>query len=110
MTFDEYQKQTAFTAIYPEAGEETLTAIQYCTLGLCGETGEAGNCVKKLLRDGDTPEKRKALSKELGDALWYLSQLCTELDTRLSDLAIENLAKLADRKERGVLQGNGDYR
>jgi NTP pyrophosphatase (non-canonical NTP hydrolase) len=110
MNFNEYQYHATQTAIYPDAGRGSVTALSYVSLGLAGEAGEIANKVKKLLRDGDTPEKRKAISKEIGDCLYYISQLCTELDTPLDYVARQNVNKLADRKERGVLQGDGDIR
>jgi NTP pyrophosphatase (non-canonical NTP hydrolase) len=50
------------------------------------------------------------LRDELGDVLWYLSALATELDTNLSSVADKNIQKLFSRKERGVLKGSGDNR
>jgi NTP pyrophosphatase (non-canonical NTP hydrolase) len=110
VNFNEYQYKANQTAIYPDAGRGSLTALAYVSLGLAGEAGEIANKVKKLLRDGDSPEKRKALQKECGDVAWYLAQLCTELDTPLDYVAQQNIEKLSDRKERGVIQGNGDNR
>jgi NTP pyrophosphatase (non-canonical NTP hydrolase) len=110
VNFNEYQYKANQTALYPDAGRGSLAALSYVSLGLAGEAGEIANKIKKLLRDGDTPEKRKAISKEIGDCQWYLSQLCTELDTPLDYVASQNIDKLADRKERGVIQGNGDTR
>ena len=81
-------------------------------LGL-GEAGEVQGKIKKLLRDDNgaiSDEKRLAIAAELGDLLWYVAQACNELDVRLCDVARLNLAKLADRQERGVLQGSGDTR
>ena len=69
--------------------------------------------VKKIFRDkggviGDT--EREALKAELGDVLWYLAQVATELDLSLQDIADANLAKLFDRLERGKIKGDGDNR
>ena len=50
------------------------------------------------------------LGKELGDVLWNLSQLATELDLSLDEIAINNLRKLKSRKDRNKLHGNGDNR
>ena len=47
---------------------------------------------------------------ELGDVLWYLTQICTELDLSLEEVAAENIEKLFDRLERGVIGGEGDVR
>jgi NTP pyrophosphatase (non-canonical NTP hydrolase) len=55
-------------------------------------------------------ERREALARELGDVLWYLSQLATEADLDLETIAEDNLEKLLSRQERGVLRGSGDDR
>lgn len=107
--FDIYQEEAWKTAIYPHKGNN----IYYPALGLAGEVGEACNRLKKVMRDsGGEPdgETLAVLRKELGDALWYFAALARELGLRLSDIAHENLLKLQDRQERGVLQGNGDNR
>ena len=59
---------------------------------------------------GIVKERRQALKDELGDVIWYLSQVATELNLNLDDIASDNLVKLFSRKERGVLHGNGDAR
>jgi len=110
MEFKEYQEKTATTAIYP--GRGTLTGVLYTALGL-GETGEVQGKVKKILRDSNgviSPETVVAIKGELGDCLWYISQLCSELGLDLGTVAQENIQKLADRAARGVLKGNGDNR
>lgn len=109
MTFTEYQLKSRGTAIYPEAGRN----IVYPVLGLVGEAGEIANKVKKIQRDDGgelSQDRREALKDELGDVLWYLAQVATELNLNLDDLANENLSKLFSRKERGVLHGSGDTR
>lgn len=110
MTFEEYQKQTDNTAKYPGVGTQNLEAISYVTIGLVGEAGEIANKVKKLIRDGDSPDKRQEIRAEIGDVLWYLARLCIELDTTLNGLAIWNLEKLKDRKSRDMISGSGDDR
>lgn len=85
----------------------------YPTLGLSGETGEIAEKVKKIIRDDQgviSDEKRDQIAKEAGDVLWYLSQLATEIDYSLEDIAQMNLDKLASRAARGVLSGSGDNR
>lgn len=109
MTFNEYQQQSFETAIYPNKGNN----IAYATLGLCGESGEVAEKVKKILRDDGgkvTEEKREQLKKELGDSLWYIAAICSELKLNLDDVAQTNREKLQSRKERGVLNGSGDNR
>ncbi len=109
MTFDEYQKQSRKTALYPNLGENFI----YPTLGLVGEAGEVAEKVKKIIRDhggvmNDT--KREEIKKELGDVLWYVSQIATELNFELKTIAAHNLEKLQSRMERGTLGGSGDNR
>jgi NTP pyrophosphatase (non-canonical NTP hydrolase) len=69
--------------------------------------------VKKLIRDDGgevTDERRTAMSKELGDVLWYLAQIASELELDLDEIAQANLEKLLSRQRRGVLSGSGDER
>jgi NTP pyrophosphatase (non-canonical NTP hydrolase) len=87
--------------------------IVYPTLGLVNEAGEVAGKVKKLFRDKGgaiSPEDREALKYELGDVLWYLAQICTELDLSLADVAEANLVKLFARLEHGTIRGEGDQR
>ena len=109
MNFDEYQERSKETAIYPDIGNN----MAYSTLGLSGEAGEISNKVKKVFRDSAgevTDALREDLRKELGDVLWYLAQLASELDLSLEDIARDNIQHLASRKKRGVLKGSGDNR
>lgn len=110
LTFEEYQLATAETAIYPGQGE--IMGLAYCGLGL-GEAGEIQGKIKKILRDSGgvlSDEARKEISKELGDLLWYVARTADEIDYGLEDIALDNIAKLLDRRNRGVLQGSGDNR
>lgn len=87
--------------------------IVYPTLGLANEAGEVAGKIKKIFRDkGGTISKddREALKDELGDVLWYLTQICTELNLSLEEVAAANIAKLFSRLERGQIQGDGDSR
>jgi NTP pyrophosphatase (non-canonical NTP hydrolase) len=108
MELSEYQRRSRSTARYPRT--DSLT---YPALGLAGEAGEFADHAKKVIRDDRgvlTPERREAMSKELGDVLWYVAQLATELDLELEQIARENLEKLLSRQRRGVLAGSGDDR
>jgi len=107
--FDEYQKKAGETAIYPVIGAKFV----YPALGLADESGEVVGKIKKIMRDDNgvvTEEKRTDIKKELGDVLWYLAQLSTELGLKLSEVAEGNVEKLTSRKDRGVLHGSGDNR
>ncbi len=109
MNFTEYQKKSQETAVYPNKGNNYI----YPTLGLVGEAGEIANKVKKVDRDDSgkmTQERRENIKKELGDVLWYVAQLATELGLELDEVAEINLARLNSRKKRGALQGSGDDR
>jgi len=109
MNFEEYQKKSRETAIYQNLGNNFI----YPTLGLAGETGEVVEKVKRVLRgkNGVVDEQsRVEISKELGDVLWYMAQLATELNLSLDNIASSNIEKLSSRKERGILHGDGDNR
>lgn len=109
MNFEQYQEKSRVTAKYPNADDNYV----YPTLGLAGEAGEVAEKIKKVIRDKGgkiDDETREAIKKELGDVLWYLAQLATELKISLEDVATGNLAKLYDRMERGKLSGDGDNR
>ncbi len=107
---NEYQNKTRLTASYPPIEEHQFL---YPVLGLAGEVGELVNKVKKIFRDDAgvlTSERREALIGELQDVLWYTARVADELGVSLEEVASENIAKLLDRKERGVLTGAGDNR
>lgn len=129
--FDWYQEKTQETAIYGNAIRKLtsslsatvdnidalstvnrLLRIAYVGMGL-GEVGEIQNKLKKIIRDNDgviTEQVKDAIKGEIGGALWYLSQLCNELEIKLGDCAEYNIEQLASRKKRNVLQGSGDNR
>lgn len=91
----------------------TDNPIVYPTLGLANEAGELAGKVKKIFRDKGgviSDADREALKGELGDVLWYLAQIATELRIGLDEIASANIAKLRSRQERGVIQGDGDNR
>ncbi len=107
--FVRYQVEARKTAIYPDPGNNL-----WCpALGLAGEAGEVAENVKKIHRDDDGVwgnEKRTKLFWELGDVLWYVANIATELELSLSDIAEANLKKLQSRTARGRVHGEGDTR
>lgn len=105
--FDMIKEESNAVAIYPEAGTGSQRALAYVGLGL-GEVGELQNKLKKLLRDGNLDVD--AISKELGDIFWYWNRCCIELELSPIDVIQQNIMKLKDRKQRGVIQGSGDDR
>jgi NTP pyrophosphatase (non-canonical NTP hydrolase) len=108
MELSEYQRLSRRTAEYPRDAW-----LAYPSLGLAGEAGEVAEHAKKAIRDDGgtvTDERRRAMAKELGDVLWYVAQLASELGVELEDIARANLDKLSSRQQRGVLSGSGDDR
>lgn len=106
MNINTYQESASKTAIYKDK-------IIYPTLGLAGEAGEISNKVKKILRDNSgnlAEDVRQNLISELGDVLWYVAALATDLGVELSEVANKNVEKLHSRKNRGVIGGSGDNR
>jgi len=95
LTLDGYQEHAGKTARYPYRG--SAGGLIYAVLGLAGEAGELANKLKKVLRGDPDPELFAAMCEELGDVLWYCSQVAHELGTPLAFVARENLAKLAKR-------------
>ncbi len=110
MTFNEYQNESKKTAKYPKIDGK---GYLYPVLGLAGEAGEVAEKIKKVFRDKNgkiSDETRIEIIKELGDVLWYLSQISLELEVPFDKVAEENLKKLASRFERNKISGNGDNR
>lgn len=132
LTLDKYQDIAGKSAIYP--GKGTLLGMSYCAHKLAGEAGEFNEHFGKAQRDDNlfsmsgsyeeitgghrsviiirplTAERKAFLIKEIGDVLWYLGALCSELGITLSMAALVNLRKLKDRTDRNALQGSGDER
>jgi len=107
MYLDTYQYLAGKTALYEKRGQ--MEGLVYCVLGLAGEAGELANKVKKTFGRNE-PLDKKALEKELGDILWYVSQAAFELGANLQGVGNKNLNKLWERKKKGVLTGSGDDR
>ncbi len=113
MDFNTYQQITRKDAKYPDIGNNFI----FPTLGLVEEAGEVTGKIKKLIRNQNkfTPadlneEDKSKVIIEMGDELWYLSALASELGVTLNEVAEKNLEKVADRVNRGVTQGAGDNR
>lgn len=115
MDMNVYQRNARQTAIYPTNYKipPGTVGLLYTSLGLAGESGEFANKVKKVLRDDDgrlSLERRDQLLDELGDILWYASQVAAELESDLASVALSNLQKLNQRKQSQSLGGSGDAR
>ena len=111
MDFDEYEKLASRTAIFNDS--QRLYRLCDLGLGITGEAGELAEKLKKAIRDDGgeiSEERREALKKEIGDVLWYLSQLSNALGFPFSDAAKANIKKLEDRYQRDMIKGSGDNR
>ena len=109
-SIDNYQAQTVAKRLYHPNMDQPIV---YPALSLAGEVGEFCEKVKKICRDQDgqiTPANRQALKLELGDIMWNMAICAQALDLKLSDILQANLDKSADRRRRGQVKGQGDYR
>ena len=97
MTINEYQV-LAMTTLNPELSKKDV--LINGVMGLCGESGEAIDIVKKWLAQGHALDKQK-LSKELGDIAWYLAETAHALDIPLEDIFRGNIDKLKRRYPEG---------
>lgn len=97
MTINEYQK-LAMKTLNPELAEKDV--LINGVMGLCGESGEAIDIVKKWLAQGHELDKEK-LAKELGDICWYLAETATALGYSLEDIMTANIEKLRKRYPEG---------
>ena len=110
MNINEYQT-LAMTTLNPELSKREV--LINSVMGLCGESGEAIDIVKKWMAHGHALDQEH-LVKELGDIAWYLAEAATALDMDLEDILQANLDKLKKRypdgfsseKSRVRLQGD----
>lgn len=126
-SLDEFQRRTQDTAVYPDQG--TFGGAMYAAMALNEEAGEVAGKVAKFIRKSSGwgvlltygngsdfynehyPEELVlAVSKELGDVLYQAARVAEEFGLNLSDVATENIERLADRKKRDVIIGEGDNR
>ena len=120
MELNEYQRKAMETCM------PSCRNISYMLLNLVGEVGELASKIAKDIRkdtveinhnnlreymgDDQWWEREQEYQHEAGDILWQLSGLCEVMGWDLGMIAQMNLDKLASRKERGVIEGNGDNR
>ena len=97
LTANEYQK-LAMTTLNPELSKKDV--LINGVMGLCGESGEAIDIVKKWLAQGHELDKEK-LAKELGDIAWYLAETAYALEIPLEDILLANIEKLKKRYPEG---------
>jgi len=109
MNLNEYQAAALRTA----APKDRHNEVFHLLLGLCGEAGEIAEKAKKVVRDKGSDFSQldtTDLGRELGDVLWYVAVIADHFGIPLEDVGKANIAKLADRLERGRLGGSGDDR
>ena len=105
MTFEEYQRETMKTAVYDKE-----VAVTYLALGLTSEAGEVAGKSQKVVRGDTEYVDTDEIKKELGDVLWYVSQMAFTFGLGLEDIAQANVDKLRSRMERDKIKGDGDNR
>lgn len=126
MDLVEYTAATRDTVVYDRPAADLAThvystartaenylRISYCAIKLNGEAGEVAELVAKAMRDDNGEFIRHridAISKELGDVLWYWARLCDELGLDPMEVLEENVGKLQKRKKEGKLHGSGSDR
>lgn len=110
MTINEYQ-DLAMRTLNPQLSRKDV--LLNSVMGLCGESGEAIDIVKKWLAQGH-PLDKAHLIRELGDVAWYLAEAATALDIPLERILMENIEKLKNRypegfqKERSAVRPEGE--
>lgn len=114
MELNDYQNKAMSTCMASSAN------FSYMMMNLVGEVGEFASKVAKSIRKERSQinnsdlfinkEDEVELQKEAGDILWQISGLCNVLGWSLDEIAEQNINKLASRKDRGVIDGNGDNR
>ena len=97
MKINEYQN-LAMRTLNPELSKRDV--LINSVMGLCGESGEAIDIVKKWMAHGHELDKEH-LTKELGDIAWYLAEAATALDLDLEDILRANIEKLKKRYPEG---------
>lgn len=98
MDLNDYQRRAQETDQVKQPGDVTATPLIVPFLGLAGEAGGLLSEYKKHLRDGQAhilfPDR---VCEELGDILWYVSNIATKFNLSLQHIAEENLRKTQDR-------------
>lgn len=113
MDFREYQIESRRTDVGTSAQDSLKPGWLYYALGVSGEAGELTEKIKKLFRDKKgviDQEFLDAVTKELGDMLWYMGRLADQFEIDFDYVAKTNIEKLLDRMKRNKLHGEGDNR
>lgn len=109
ITLEAYQIFTPTTFIVPEY--EVDATFAYLFSGLAAEAGEVvGNYAKYVRGDFELSELRDRTFKELGDIMYFVSQLSNEMGFQIEDILVENKFKLTERMKRNTIKGDGEQR
>ena len=104
MNFTEYQMKAMSFRL-------ASATPDYALFNLGAEVGEVLSLEAKLIRDGGSiDEYRAKLKKELGDVLWHIAAIARDNGMDLTEVAVGNIDKLANRQKNNTIQGNGDDR
>ena len=111
MKANDYQKAASRTMIASPDFDitDSQVMIAWNAMGLSGEAGEVADLVKKGIFHQQGLDKEK-LKKELGDVLWYLAALCTDLDLTLEEVMQHNIDKLKARFPNGYAPDRTTFR
>jgi NTP pyrophosphatase (non-canonical NTP hydrolase) len=101
-TFEEYQLFCESNAQYLNVGNNLI----YPILGLCARTGSLADKINKIQKDGGFD--RDAMISEIGEVLWFLSTVSSEMGLNLSDIAKKNIEKLSSKRRSGASYGLGE--
>jgi len=113
MDFNHYQRECRKTDVGTAAQDCLSPGWLYYVLGIAGESGELLEKVKKLFRDKNgivDDEFKDMIIKEMGDVQWYMARFADQFGIDFNTIAETNVKKLASRKARGKIHGEGDER
>ena len=106
-----FDKFVEYTWFYKESEHGGCPELAYTGLKLAGEAGETAEKIGKAYRDNNGIIADEAgFMRELGDVLFYVVKLAHLRGYKMSDVIKFNVEKLLDRKARGKMHGEGDYR
>lgn len=93
MKVNEYQ-DLAMRTLNPKLDKKDV--LINGVMGLCGESGEVIDLVKKHLAQGHELDREKMIN-ELGDVAWYIAETAYALDVDLETVFQRNIEKLKKR-------------
>ena len=104
---DEYQ-EIAMGTLYQFRSKEKQ--LEYAVIGLCGETGELANILKKMIFYREVPISKANMIDELSDVLWYSACVADSLNVKLSDVATFSKKKIIAKRLAGTNENPYKYK